>query len=307
MRTFVVRLNPDLRDCLPYSKYPTVKEYRSIHDTSPMDGFHEAVNFKSENGVIRGYLPPKHLTAMRDGEPFSLITITAKSANSGGNLIVGIQAGCKYVGETPRQGVNAIKSLGLVWHYTCPESLSLLVDEPVPSARELVLGENGKWVRGPTFKPTSASSKTILDQIEKHIEKHTNTTASRKKLKNIQAILGGMTIPTVVDLEAESSFEEEVKKALKQKLNKVKGNSSPSQREVRSFQYVRDPKVVAYVLKNSKGKCFDCGEKAPFISRSTGMPYLEVHHVTMLEDGGEDTISNAVALCPNCHRKRHFG
>ena len=298
-----MRLNPDLRDCLPYSKYPTVKEYRSIHHTSPMDGFHEAVNFKSENGVIRGYLPPKHLTEMRDGEPFSLITITAKSANTGGNLIVGIQAGCKYVGETPRQGTGAIRALNLVWHYTCPESLSLILDKPVPGARELVLGKNGKWVRGPTYKLNSAAFRRIFDQIQKY----THTSPSRKRLRKIQSSLDGQLLPSTVDLEADALFEEEVKKALRQKIRNVKGNSSPSQREVRSFQYIRDPKVVAYVLKNSKGKCFDCGMDAPFVSKSTGMPYLEVHHIKMLKDGGEDTVNNAVALCPNCHRKRHFG
>ncbi len=288
---------------MPYSKYPTTEEYQSIHRTSPMDGFHEAVNFKGENGVIRGYLPPRHLAAMRDGEPFSLITITAKSANTGGNLIVGIQAGCRYVGETPRQWVGAIKSVDLVWHHTCPESLSLILDKPVPGARELILGKNGKWVRGPTYKLTSIALRKILDQIEKH----TNTSASRKKLSNIKASLDGKLPPSTLDLEANASFEEEVNKALKQKLTNVKGNSSPSQREVRSFQFIRDPKVVAYVLKNSKGKCFDCGMDAPFISKSTGEPYLEVHHIRMLKDGGEDTINNAVALCPNCHRKRHFG
>jgi 5-methylcytosine-specific restriction protein A len=27
----------------------------------------------------------------------------------------------------------------------------------------------------------------------------------------------------------------------------------------------------------------------------------------MLRDGGSDTINNVIALCPNCHRKRHYG
>ena len=67
MNVFVVRLNPDTRDGHPYTKYPTVEEYERIHDSSPMNGFHEAINFKSEAGVIRGYLPPKHLASMRDG------------------------------------------------------------------------------------------------------------------------------------------------------------------------------------------------------------------------------------------------
>ncbi|MFM5358466.1 HNH endonuclease [Aeromonas veronii] len=38
-----------------------------------------------------------------------------------------------------------------------------------------------------------------------------------------------------------------------------------------------------------------------------GTPYLEVHHKEKLADGGEDTLENTIALCPNCHRKFHFG
>ena len=94
MRMFVVRLNPDPRDGWPYSKYVSEEEYKTIHDASPMDGFHEAVNFLSESGVVRGYLPPRHSAAMRTGEPFVLLTITAKTAKVGGDKIVGIQAGC---------------------------------------------------------------------------------------------------------------------------------------------------------------------------------------------------------------------
>jgi 5-methylcytosine-specific restriction protein A len=40
---------------------------------------------------------------------------------------------------------------------------------------------------------------------------------------------------------------------------------------------------------------------------SDGNPYLEVHHWIRLADGGEDTVNNAIAACPNCHRQQHFG
>lgn len=126
MKAFVVRLNPDTRDCLPYSKYPTLQEYRNIHKSSPMNGFHEAVNFLSEDGVVRGYLPPRHLTSLRSPEPFALVTITAKTAKTGGNMVVGIQAACKYEGENTRVGgTRASRALALNWHYSCGESLSL--------------------------------------------------------------------------------------------------------------------------------------------------------------------------------------
>ena len=67
----------------------------------------------------------------------------------------------------------------------------------------------------------------------------------------------------------------------------------------------RDPAVVAWVRSESKGKCELCSANAPFMT-ADGRPYLEVHHVRTLAAGGADTIDNAVALCPNCHRSMHY-
>lgn len=71
--------------------------------------------------------------------------------------------------------------------------------------------------------------------------------------------------------------------------------------------YIRNPDVVAEVLDLAQGKCQGCGASAPFARRSDGSPYLEVHHRVRLADGGEDTVENAIALCPNCHREMHYG
>jgi hypothetical protein len=74
-----------------------------------------------------------------------------------------------------------------------------------------------------------------------------------------------------------------------------------------TYVYDRNPDVIAEVLDRAGGTCESCGRDAPFIRRSDGTPYLEVHHQTPLASGGADTIANAVALCPNCHRKAHYG
>jgi 5-methylcytosine-specific restriction protein A len=47
-----------------------------------------------------------------------------------------------------------------------------------------------------------------------------------------------------------------------------------------------------------------CGLPAPFTGHD-GQPYLELHHIVPLEEGGSHTTGNLVALCPNCHRKMH--
>jgi 5-methylcytosine-specific restriction protein A len=72
-----------------------------------------------------------------------------------------------------------------------------------------------------------------------------------------------------------------------------------------SASYVRDPAVKAWILKVADGICEGCDHPAPFIAHD-GLPYLEVHHVMPLASHGSDTPTNAVALCPNCHRRCHY-
>lgn len=76
------------------------------------------------------------------------------------------------------------------------------------------------------------------------------------------------------------------------------------QRSVVSIEYERDPNVAAYAKLRAKGRCQLCLEPAPFKNKA-GDPYLETHHLKWLAKGGEDTPSNTVALCPNCHRRMH--
>ena len=81
----------------------------------------------------------------------------------------------------------------------------------------------------------------------------------------------------------------------------------PSKIWVLSAGFRRNPDVVVEVLERAAGVCEACKEPAPFKRKSDGSPYLEVHHRVQLAHGGEDTVENAIGLCPNCHRKAHFG
>ncbi len=75
--------------------------------------------------------------------------------------------------------------------------------------------------------------------------------------------------------------------------------------EVFSNRIMRNEYVSEFVKRRAKGKCQLCGNDAPFYDRCQ-QPCLEVHHITWLSRGGKDEIDNAVALCPNCHRKMHI-
>lgn len=86
-----------------------------------------------------------------------------------------------------------------------------------------------------------------------------------------------------------------------------KASKIPKQIFVVSSGYVRNEDVIAEALFRSRGVCEACNKPAPFNRRTDGTPYLEVHHKLPLAQGGEDSIDNAVAICPNCHRQAHFG
>ena len=104
-----------------------------------------------------------------------------------------------------------------------------------------------------------------------------------------------------------TDFERDVDNFRQNKsLPEPDGNRSPRKQNKETTTYDRDPKVVAWVLNTSKGVCEVCQSNAPF-TKSDGQYYLEVHHLRRLADGGTDRTTNAVAVCPNCHRELHYG
>jgi len=90
-------------------------------------------------------------------------------------------------------------------------------------------------------------------------------------------------------------------------LQSPKGNKRPKSITIETKVYERKPEIVAWILDNAKGICEGCNMPSPFNRHKDSSPYLEVHHVRQLSHDGEDTIYNAVALCPNCHKEAHFG
>lgn len=63
----------------------------------------------------------------------------------------------------------------------------------------------------------------------------------------------------------------------------------------------RDREVRDFALSRAQGKCELCG--ATGFQLPDGRTFLETHHVVPLAEGGADSASNVVALCPNHHRE----
>lgn len=86
----------------------------------------------------------------------------------------------------------------------------------------------------------------------------------------------------------------------------VKKHSGPSRtKQTTSSSFSRSPYIAQYAKRRANGFCQLCDNPAPFVA-ANGEPYLESHHVIWLSQGGQDSIENTVALCPNCHRKMHI-
>lgn len=113
-----------------------------------------------------------------------------------------------------------------------------------------------------------------------------------------------------IDQEAFQTWQEKKQKQVK-KLSladledrALKSNAQSSEYKTTVKQYARNEYVVEYAKRLAKGVCQLCDKEAPFNDKK-GTPYLETHHIVWLAQGGEDTIYNTVALCPNCHKRMH--
>lgn len=71
-------------------------------------------------------------------------------------------------------------------------------------------------------------------------------------------------------------------------------------------RYTRSDVVRDFALRAADGECKGCGEEAPFLDTNEE-PFLEVHHLHRRSDGGPDDPENVIAICPNCHRRAHYG
>lgn len=106
--------------------------------------------------------------------------------------------------------------------------------------------------------------------------------------KKLEKSISRKTIQEIKELAIEKSKSNEKKNLV---------------RKVSTYNYERSLVIREYVKELANGICQLCDNKAPFEVK--GKPFLHVHHIEYLSRGGEDTIENAIAVCPNCHAKIH--
>ena len=111
-------------------------------------------------------------------------------------------------------------------------------------------------------------------------------------------------------IKVDDEFEQEFVSHIENDTLKNIAEEHSKVKEKRTYtierEYInRDQYIAEYAKRVANGVCQLCGKNAPFNNKE-GKPYLEAHHIEWLSKGGEDTIDNVVALCPNCHRKMHI-
>lgn len=124
------------------------------------------------------------------------------------------------------------------------------------------------------------------------------------KGNRIIAVKAGTLPETASDIGRTLARNGDRKKILK-KARRAAGKPARKVRKVQDF--VRNPYVVAAALLRSDGACEMPACTRRLFRRDDGSTFLEVHHITPLAEDGDDTIDNAAALCPACHRELHFG
>lgn len=112
--------------------------------------------------------------------------------------------------------------------------------------------------------------------------------------------------------EEEENYHQGVEEKLAKKLSDEEletrakhASKKATSRHVTINNYERETSVTEYAKRWAKGICQLCDAPAPFKNKK-GEPHLHTHHVEWLSRGGEDSIENTVALCPNCHDRMHI-
>ena len=137
--------------------------------------------------------------------------------------------------------------------------------------------------------------KSSQPKIHAILEEHIKTLGATSTLNEVNSNFNKQVLLSLTD-NAET-----------RKSRLLAAKKKPREIEVKTKVYARNPDVVAEVLSRAKGVCEKCNQPAPFIRAKDKTPYLEVHHVIQLAHGGDDSVDNALALCPNCHREQHYG
>ncbi len=156
---------------------------------------------------------------------------------------------------------------------------------------------------------TLKKSKELEDCVTVHFHRGTLFEIEKRHFELMVQMLEELNHTVDIDEELYQAVKQAIIDGDKKRGVRLESRISvyPDAYEVKTMAFKRNADVIAEVLVRANGVCEKCVKEAPFKRASDGTPYLEVHHIKRLADGGEDTVENAIAVCPNCHRELHYG
>ncbi|MDU9050974.1 MAG: HNH endonuclease signature motif containing protein [Candidatus Electrothrix sp. Rat3] len=180
-----------------------------------------------------------------------------------------------------------------------PDSVGLVLTKNVPYLLPFIKKSNGQFIQ------YAISHTKILPQMR--------SAHSVGAVEYLSSLVGRqLPHPSFVQdaiYKNEVRIERQIRKISDDRLLALSKKQKQGRRKIQATTsvYLRNPYLVELTKRQAGGKCQDCNKPAPFVSKKTGEPYLEVHHIIPLAEDGPDSRENLLALCPNCHRKRHHG
>lgn len=201
--------------------------------------------------------------------------------------------------------------LGEVFHYT---GMGTKGDQSLTFAQNKTLANaDTLGVSVHLFEVFVEKQYTYAGQVvlrgEPYFEEQPDEGGNNRQACVFPLVLASGVPPTIANenlRNAQSVKERKARKLSDEELLKLAKNRRklPGSRQAVVNQYERDPWVSEYAKREADGVCQLCEQPAPF-ANAKGLPYLETHHIVWLSKGGQDSVENTVALCPNCHRKMH--
>jgi len=156
-------------------------------------------------------------------------------------------------------------------------------------------------------KITKQNYKKILEEVSEIIEMHTEYNMQEELQKSLESHLDYIdSIKELLLFDDENEmFINYINTLSSHELIEKAGNIFENfQTHIHTSVYERNPYIAEIAKRRAKGVCQLCKNPSPFNDKQ-GRPYLEEHHIIWLSKGGQDSMNNVVALCPNCHAKMH--
>lgn len=297
------------------------------------------LEFFKKSRMESGDTPSLHFTRQHEPDHYSVEFEGTPSQDAATDFSVPLKAGdiidndtlraifkCSLQGAMRRSpGTNSLvlisdhtksayedKWIGMIFHYT---GMGLVGEQSLSFHQNKTLaGSKESGVRLFLFEVFEEGRSVYIGEVELADSPYRSRQPdSEKTLRDVWIFplkLKGHNRPPLLKKTLIETKEETIrKKAHKLPLDQLEfaaryALKEGGRREVVSEVYEHDQIVSEYAKRKANGTCQLCNGPAPFSTRD-GEPFLEIHHIVPLAEGGQDTVDNVAALCPNCHRRMH--